>query len=121
MGEAVGVTLGDGLGEPFFLLLLRAGEGEGEFFGVGVTEGSGEDVGEAVGFGELVRFGDAVGVGELVRFGDGEVFGVTLGELFGRGDGVALFFFLVVRVLFRFFGEGVGSKMRLIFSPNDCA
>ena len=100
-GEGVGVTLGEGVGDPFFLPPLR--EGEGEPLGVGVTEGSGVCVGEAVGFGELPGFGlglrDGVGVAEVFFF-------VVL-DFFGA--------------LFRFFGAGVGWKMLLILSPNDCA
>ena len=104
-GEAVG--LGDGVGEPFFFL-PDLGEGDGEFFGVGVTEASGVAVGEAVAFGVLVAVGVALAFG--------------VGELFGFGDGVDDFFFAELLELFRFFfGAGVGSKMLLILSPNDCA
>ncbi|HSH37811.1 MAG TPA: hypothetical protein VK993_03415 [Chthoniobacterales bacterium] len=99
------MTLGEGLGDAFFLPPLRAGDGE--FAGVADAAG----VGEVVGFGELVGFGVALPLG----VGDGEPF-----EL---GDGVGdLFFFVVAAlVLFFFFGVGVGSKMLLILSPNDCA
>ena len=102
-----GVTLGDGLGDAFFFLLLFD-DGVGETFGVGDSDG------------------DGAGVGELVGFGDGLDFGVALGDAFGFGEGVGvaeLFFFVFVELLelFRFFGAGVGSKMLLILSPNDCA
>ena len=109
-GAGVGVTLGDGLGEPFFLLLFF-GDGDGELFGVGLTEAAGAGVGEAVGFGELVGFGVAL------------AFGVAVGDAlaFGEGVGVGELFFFFAPELFRFFGAGVGSKMLLILSPNDWA
>lgn len=103
-GSGEGVTLGEGLVEAFFFLLLFD-DGEGEAFGVGD------------------RAGDAAGVGEFAGFGEGLDFGVALGEAFGRGEGVGVaeLFFLDPLELFRFFGGGVGSKMPLILSPNDCA
>ena len=104
------MTLGEGLGALFFFPPFFV-EGDGELFGVGVTEASGSAVGEAVAF------------GELVGLGVGLVFGDALGDASGFGDGVgveAVFFFFVLE-LFRFFGAGVGSKMPLILSPNDCA
>ena len=103
-GEGLGVMLGDGVGDPFFL--PRFGEGDGELFGVGVTEASGEAVG--------VGFGEALGVGVPVGAGLGELF------FFGEGEGVGELFFFVLVELLRFFGGGVGSKMLLILSPNDC-
>ena len=108
----VGVTLGDGLGEPFFFL-LDLPDGDGELFGVGVTDASGVAVAD----------GEAAGFGELVGFGAADDFGGALAEACGFGDGVgvlAVFFFEALE-LFRFFGAGVGSKMLLILSPSDCA
>ena len=106
----LGVTLGEGLGDDFFPFLPPFAVGEGELFGVGVTDASGVAVGEAVGFGELLGRGEALGCG------------VALGEAFAFGDGEGVaFFFVVVVELFRFFGAGVGSKMLLILSPIDCA
>ena len=120
-GDGVGVTLGDGLGEPFFFPPLRVGEGE--LVGVGVTDaaGVGDAVGEAVGFGVVVADGVGLALGAGLAFGVGLAPGV--GELFGLGDGVGVddFFFAELLELFRFFGGGVGSKMLLILSPNDCA
>ena len=105
------MTLGEGLGEPFFLPLFFD-EGDGELFGVGVTEASGAGVGEAVVFGELVGFGVVLG------------FAVALGDPSGFGEGVGVedvFFFFAELELLRFLGGGVGSKRPLILSPNDCA
>ena len=119
-GDGVGVTLGDGLGEPFFFPPFRVGEGE--LVGVGVMDaaGVGVAVGEAVGFGVMVADGVGLALGVGLAFGVGLASGV--GELFGLGDGVGVedFFFEELE-LFRFFGGGVGSKMLLILSPNDCA
>ena len=110
-GDGVGVTLGDGLGDPFFLPPFFV-EGDGELFGVGVTEASGAGVGEALACGELVGFGVALALG------------VALGDESGFGEGVGVelvFFFVELLELLRFFGGGVGSKIPLILSPNDCA
>ena len=110
-GDGLGVTLGLGVGDPFLLPLFA--EGDGELLGVGVTEASGFGEGEAVGFGELDGFGELVAVGVALAFGE------ALG--FADGVGVGDDFFFVELELFRFFGAGVGSKMSLILSPNDCA
>ena len=120
-GDGVGVTLGDGLGEPFFFPPLRVGEGELVGFGVTGASGVGDAVGEAVGFGVVVADGVGLALGVELALGVGLAPGV--GELFGLGDGAGVedFFFAELLELFRFFGGGVGSKMLLILSPNDCA
>lgn len=113
LGDGLGVTLGDGVGEAsglgdgddFFLPLF--GEGEGELFGLDVTDGDGGTLGLAL------DFGDAFGFGETLDFGLGEDRGV--GEAFGEGVGVVEDFFAVVELFRFFFGGGVGSKRRLIF------
>jgi len=110
VGDALGEgdASGDGLGvgEAFFFL---PDFGDGELFGFAVAEGSGVAFG--LGFGEAPNFGEALGLGDALGFGLGD--GLFA---FGDGEGVGLEVFFT---LFRFFGGGVGSKMRLIFVPND--
>jgi hypothetical protein len=123
-GDALG--LGSGLGEPFFF--FRAGELEGDDFGVALGDGSTLALGLAVPLGvgvgldfdELFRFGDALGFGDSAGLADGVAVGAAEGDgdAFGFGDAVGdvLAFFVVE--LFRFFGAGVGSKIFLILSPR---
>ena len=66
------------------------------------------------------------GEGDAEGLGSGVSSGVALGELFGFGfvDGLGdadVFFFVEVDFLWclRGVGVGVGSKIFLIFSPND--
>jgi hypothetical protein len=101
------------LGAPFF---SAAGRGEREGLGVSVGLGTALSSGVVVGVGEaLLRFDFVFGVG--LGDGAGEVF-LLLGEAVGDGVGDA---FLVER--FRCLrvgaGVGVGSKIFLIFVPND--
>ena len=111
-GDGVGVGVGDGVGELFFFPLLP--EREGEAFGVDVGEAS--PVGDGLGFGVGLVFAAGLVFGVAVGDGDGELF------RFGDGDGVGeLFFFALELVRFFGLGVGVGSKMLLILSPNDCA
>lgn len=115
-GDGLGLAVGDGVGDAFFLLPFL-GDGDGEAFGVGVSEG----VGVTVALGELLFFGEALGFGVGDAVGVGLDLGDGLGLAFGEGDGVA-FFVETVEELFRFFfGAGVGSKRRLIFVPRSCA
>ncbi len=96
LGVRLGVGEGVGLGDTFFFRLpLR--EGDGEFLG--------DDEASGVELGVGVSFGVAAGVGDESFFFEGK----------GVGEGL---FFDVVDAFF-FFGGGVGSKMRLIFVPND--
>ena len=64
-----------------------------------------------VGLGEAFfrRFGDAVGVGDAFVFD------------LARGLGVGEIFFLVILRCLRGVGVGVGWKIFLILSPNDCS
>ena len=107
-GDALADGDGDGVGDVFF---FRRGDEEGEADG----EGDGETVGELFG----------LALGEAVAFGVGDAAGLAdgLGEApgFGEGVGVGDVFFFVLLELFRFFGGGVGWKIRLISWPNDCA
>ena len=115
-GEGVGLAVGDGVGDAFFLLPFL-GDGDGEAFGVGVTEG----VGVTLALGELLFFGEALGFGVGDAVGVGLDLGDGLGLASGEGEGVA-FFADAVEELFRFFfGAGVGSKRRLNFVPRSCA
>ena len=95
---ALGVSVGSGVGEDFFLRLgdaLGDGEGEGFFFLIdGVTDGA----------------GDSCSVGCDNFF---------FGEAVGEGDGL-----LVVEELFFFRGLGVGvgvEKIFLIVLLSDCS
>ena len=124
LGEGLGVTLGSGVGEAFFLC-LPLGEGDGELvgFGLGVSDASGVGLGVGLFFAKvLFFFGEALGEGSGVAFsfGEGLAEGSGVGFFFGDalGDGVGEAFFLWEA--FRFFGGGVGSKMRLIFVPKSC-
>ena len=121
LGDGLGVSLGVGVGEAFFLR-LPFGDGEGELVGVGVSDASGVGLGVEVGvfFAELPFFflGDGLGVGSGVDFFFGEAEGDAPGDGDGLGDGVGDAFFLLDA--FRFFGGGVGSKIRFIFVPRSC-
>jgi len=125
--SGLGLVAGDGLGEgelsgeglgvgEVFFFFPDFGEGEGELLAFGLADGSGVTfglgVGDALGFGEALAFGDGLAFGEALGLGLGEpIFAL------GEGEGVGLFF--AALEVFRFFGTGVGSKMRLIFVPND--
>jgi hypothetical protein len=113
VASGVGLSLGVGLGigERFFFFLLDLDDGDAD--GVAVTDDCG--VGVALAFGVAELFGDGLALGDALGFGVAE--GVTLAV--GEGDVFGAAFFLVE--LFRFFGAGVGSKICLILSPNDCA
>jgi hypothetical protein len=101
------------LGAPLF---SAAGRGEREGLGVSVGLGTGLSSGVAVGVGDvLLRLDFVFGVG----LGDG------VGETFFRfgvavGDGLGVVFFAERVLCFRCGdGVGVGSKIFLIFVPND--
>ena len=101
------------MGAPFF---SAAGRSEREGLGVSVGLGTGFSSGVAVGVGEaLLRFDFVFGV--AVGDGVGDVF-LCFGEAVGDGVGDA---FLVecFRCLGVGAGVGVGSKIFLIFVPND--
>ena len=109
LGDGLGVALGSGVGEDFFFF---PGEGDGELFGLGVglgvSDSSGVGLGEGCFLAELLFF-----------FGEGLADGSGVAFFFGDGAGVGDAFFC--DKAFRFFGGGVGSKTRLILSPNDCS
>ena len=112
VGEGLGLSPGSGVGEAFFLR-LPFGDGDGELVGDGVSEASGVGLGVGLFFAELpFFFGEGLGDGSGVDFFFGEAEGEAVGE------GVAEDFFLLD--VFRFFGGGVGSKIRLIFVPRSC-
>ncbi len=121
LGDGLGDSSGSGVGEAFFFF---SGEGAGELFdfgvGLGVSLSSGVGLGDGLFFFELLFFfGEALGEGS----GDAFFFGEGLGDGVGLDfffDGVGDVFLLVEDMRF-FFGGGVGSKMRLILSPNDCS
>jgi hypothetical protein len=118
--EAVGDSSGDGVG-------LADGKGDGVGLGErfpffrGEAEGDGDAVADAegVGEGDAERFGD--GLRELGAFGVGDALGLGEGVALGFGDGEGVVFLRVLLELLRFFGGGVGLKIRFISWPNDCA
>lgn len=112
VSPGVGVAVDSGDGDA--IAFLRFGEGEGEFFDFGVAVGSGVRLGFGLDLGDALDFGEGLDDGEGLGLAVGEGFGLAL----GLGDGVGVGFFLVVEA-FRFFGGGVGSKIRLIFVPSD--
>ncbi len=118
LGEGLGDSLGDGEGEAFFF--FPVGEGEGDRFGLGVGLSFSSGVGLGVGlfFAELLlRLGEALGDGEGEIFFFGEGLADGSGVAFSLGDGVGVDFFLVDAL--RFFGGGVGWKMRFSFVPKS--
>ena len=97
------------MGAPFF---SAAGRSEREGLGVSVGLGTGFSSGVAVGVGEaLLRFDFVFGV--AVGDGVGDVF-LCFGEAVGDAFLVECFRCLGVGA-----GVGVGSKIFLIFVPND--
>src|SRR4051794_36201595 len=109
VGDGASVGLGDssgeGVGDGELFFFFEPGDGDGARFGFGVASCSSSSFGD--GEGDAFFFGEADGdgLGDSFFFGDGE------------GEGVAL----LDEDFFFFFGGGVGSKMFLILSPNDCS